>query len=125
MINAATRGTLNTKTPKGSMELFEEMAMNSYQWYNSRVKPNKTAHVYNIDMVTTLAVQVESLNKKITGLMVTKQMLNSHCDLCGGIHGSQECQAVKNMEVPSEHVDYMRNAPKPQNNPYSNTYNLG
>ena len=30
MIDAAVGGTLNAKTPEGSMELFKEMAMNSY-----------------------------------------------------------------------------------------------
>ena len=29
------------------------------------------------------------------------------------------------MGIPNEHVDYMGNAHRPQNNPYSNTYNLG
>ena len=63
---------MNAKTSKGSMEVFEEMAMNSYQWYSSRAKLGKTTHVYDVDTVTTLAVQVENLNKKIDGLMVTK-----------------------------------------------------
>ena len=27
----------------------------------------------------------------------------SHCDMCGGSYGSQECQALKNIEMPSYH----------------------
>ena len=73
MIDTTTGGTLNANMPEGSMELFEEMAMNNYQWYNSKAKPSKTMHAYDVDTVTTLAVQVENLNKKIDGLMVTKQ----------------------------------------------------
>ena len=72
MIDAVVGGTLNAKMLVGSMGLFKEMAMNSYQWYSSKVKPNKTAYVYDVDTVTALAVQVENLNKKIDGLMVTK-----------------------------------------------------
>ena len=37
-----------------------------------------------------------------------------HCDLCGGVHGNQGCQEIKNHLMPSEHVDYMGNAPQPQ-----------
>ena len=81
MIDTVVGGILNAKMFEGSMELFEKMAMNSYQWYSSR-----------IDTVTALAMQIENLNKRIDGLMVTKQqMLISHCDLYGGNHRSQEC----------------------------------
>ena len=72
MIDAAAGGTLNAKTPEGSMELFEEMTMNSYQWYSFRVKPGKIAHAYDVDTIIALAVQVENLNKKINELMVMK-----------------------------------------------------
>ena len=45
MIGAIVGGTLNTKMPKATIELFKEMVMNSYQWHNSRVKPNKPTHM--------------------------------------------------------------------------------
>ena len=45
------------------------------------------------------------------------------CDLCGGGHGNQECQAIKSLAMPTEHVDYIGNTSRPQNNPYYNTYN--
>ena len=32
------------------------------------------------------------------------------CDLCEGGHQSQECQAIKAMAKPIEHVDYLGNA---------------
>ena len=35
------------------------------------------------------------------------------CDLCGGVHGTKKCQAIKSLVIPSEHVDYMGNAPWP------------
>ena len=46
-------------------------------------------------------------------------------DLCEGIHGNQGCQEIKNLAMPSEHVDYIGNATQPQNNAYNNKYNLG
>ena len=72
MIDAAVRGTLNTKMPEVAMELFKEKAMNSYQWHNSRAKSSKLTRVYDIDAITALAVQVEILSKKIDGLAVTE-----------------------------------------------------
>ena len=72
MISMAIKGTLNTKTPEAAMELFEEIAMNSYQWHNFRAKSSKLAHVYDIDVVTAMAVQLETLSKKINGLAIAK-----------------------------------------------------
>ena len=71
MTDIVTGGTLNTKMPKATMELFEEMTINRYYWHNSRAKSNKLAHVYDIDVVTTLVVQVKTLTKKIDGLAGT------------------------------------------------------
>ena len=65
MIDTTTEGTLNNKTLEVIQELFKEMAMNSYQWINSWPKPSKLAHVYDVDVVTALAMQVEALSKKI------------------------------------------------------------
>ena len=57
---------------------------------NYKAKLGKITHIYDVDIVTTLAMQVENLNKKIDGLMVMKQQAPiSHCDLYGGSHGSQ------------------------------------
>ena len=87
--------------------------MNSYQWHSSIAKPSKPTHVSNVDVLTALVVQVETLSKKIDELLVTKQQaLIMQRDLCGG-HGNQECQALKSLIMPSKHVDYIRNAPRP------------
>ena len=56
MIDVATGGTLNAKTLNGFMELFEEMAMNNYQWYRSTAKLGKIAHVYDVNTITGLVV---------------------------------------------------------------------
>ena len=39
MIDIVIRGTLNIETPEATMELFEEIAMNNYQWHSSGAKP--------------------------------------------------------------------------------------
>ena len=70
MFNVAIRGTLNNKMPEVAQELFEEMAMHNYQWCTSRAKPSKLAYVYDVDVVTTLEVQVEALSRKIYKLPI-------------------------------------------------------
>ena len=85
MINAVTGGTLNTKTVIAAQEYFKKMVMNS-----SRIKPSKLAHVYNVDVVTALIVQVETLSKKIDRLSVIKQPAPMmHYDLCREGYKSQ------------------------------------
>ena len=70
--------------------------------------------MYDVDAVIALAMQVEALNKKIDGLSVLNQPTSMmQCDLCGGIHGNQGWKEMKNLTMPSEHVDYIVNAPQP------------
>ena len=123
-IDAAAGGTLNSKTPEGAQALIEEMAMNNYQWHSSRNRPVKQAGVHQIDAMTSLAAQVEALSRKIDRMQMPVHAAQVSCELCGGAHLSHDCQ-VGNMFAPSEHVDYLGNQSKPQNNPYSNTYNPG
>lgn len=72
-----------------------------------------------MDASMALAVQLEALSMKVEGIFVAQQKTQvMQCDMCEGRHGTYECQ-VKTQAA------YMRNAPHPQTNPYSNTYNLG
>ncbi|KAG8485827.1 hypothetical protein CXB51_019172 [Gossypium anomalum] len=123
--DAATGGTINNKTPKEAYEFIEEMSLNNYQWQVMRTKPTKTAGVYNVDSVNMLTNQVELLNKNIDGLLGSAQLHPvMRCDSSGGgIH--TEYQSF-NPTTEEEQVHYMgNNNSRPQNNPYSNTYNTG
>ncbi|XP_027347997.1 uncharacterized protein LOC113859415 [Abrus precatorius] len=111
MIDAAAGGTLNSKTPRAAQELFEEMAMNSYQWSSTRSKPAKSAGIYRLDAVTSLAMQVEALGKKIDGLSVNHQVAPvMRCDICGGGHPNHECRATQ-----EEYANVIGNIPPYQN----------
>ncbi|KAK8935660.1 hypothetical protein KSP39_PZI013348 [Platanthera zijinensis] len=123
MIDAASGGTLNNKTPEAAQQLIEEMAMNSYQWTTVRPKPTKPAGMYEVDAVTALAIQVEKLHQKMDNLsLATPPMVPQQWDpsLVGIPSGEPQVQ---------EHVDYMGNNPRPPfnpaNNPYSFTCNQG
>ncbi|XP_027351121.1 uncharacterized protein LOC113862214 [Abrus precatorius] len=111
MIDAAAGGTLNSKTPRAAQELFEEMAMNNYQWSSTRSKPAKSDGIYNLDAVTSLAMQVEALGKKIDGLSVNYPVaLVMRCYICGG-HPNHECRATQE----EQHANIIGNIPPYQN----------
>ena len=65
MTNVTAKGTLKAKTLGGSMKLFKEMAINSYQWYSFNTKPSRPAQVYDMDAIVVSKIQVEALNIKI------------------------------------------------------------
>ncbi|KAG8489221.1 hypothetical protein CXB51_017300 [Gossypium anomalum] len=96
MIDATTGGTINNRTPEVAYEFIEEMSLNNYQWQVMRTKPTKTTGVYNVDAVHPVM----------------------RCDSSGG--------GVFNPTTKEEQVHYMgNNNSRSQNNPYSNTYNVG
>ncbi|KAA3483462.1 Transposon Ty3-I Gag-Pol polyprotein [Gossypium australe] len=123
LIDAATGGILNNKTPEAAYEFIEEMSLNNYQWQVMRMKPTKAAGVFNLDAVTMLSNQVELLNKNMDGLCGSSQVHPvMQCDTNGRGMGNTEYPSY-NPGIESEQMNYMGNNSKLQNNPYSNTYN--
>ena len=116
------------KNIKNAYELLEEMMANAYQWPSIRNAPKKTLGVHELDVLTTLSSQVASLSKQVSSFTAQANVIRTPteaCDLCGGPHTSTQCQEG-NPFMPSqlEEANYMGN-PSHQNNPFSNTYNLG
>ncbi|KAK8926051.1 hypothetical protein KSP39_PZI018317 [Platanthera zijinensis] len=113
MIDAAAGGTLNNKTPEAAQALFEEMAVNAYQWNVPRARP-KQAGIFEVDATAQLALQVERLTKQVAEMSVSSS--TPPCFL-----------PPSNVCVVDEFVDYMENPVRPsfQNNPYSSHYNPG
>ncbi|KAG8474500.1 hypothetical protein CXB51_031170 [Gossypium anomalum] len=124
MIDAATGGTINNKTPEEAYEFIEEMSLNNYEWQVMRTKPTKIARVYNVDSITILSNQVELLNKKINGLIGSTHHPVMQCEASGGGSSNPEYQPY-GYNMANEQLNYMGNNPRSQNNPYSNTYNAG
>ena len=125
MVNATTSGTINNKAPKDAYEFIEEMSLNNYQLQVMRTKPMKAAGVFNLDVVTMISNQVELLNKKIDGLYGSTQV---HLVIRYYSNGGGACKEYQpfNPCIKEEQVQYMgNNKSRPQNNPYSNTYNAG
>ncbi|KAA3465597.1 integrase [Gossypium australe] len=95
------------------------MSLKNYQWQVTRTKPTKAAIIFNLDAVTMLSNQVELLSKKIDGLCGSSQ-----CDTNRGGMNNTEYPPY-NPSTENEQVQYMGKNFRPQNNPYSNTYNPG
>lgn len=126
MIDAAAGGTVMRKTPEEAYELFEEMASNSCQWATDRSVMRRLAGVHNVDAITSLAVQIEALSKKIDNMQVSAlKIQTSVCDFCGGGHPNHECQVSNSFASSFEQANFVSNFHRQQNNPYSNTYNPG
>ncbi|KAG9453395.1 hypothetical protein H6P81_006299 [Aristolochia fimbriata] len=117
LIDAATGGTMNKKTPN-------EMSSNMYQYPVERSARGRVADIQNVDPIVTLQAQVESLTNQL--LKLQKPFLVAQiCDMCGGGHPSQECQAGNVQAVNFfDHANYVSNFRR-SNDPYSNTYNPG
>ncbi|KAG9458452.1 hypothetical protein H6P81_002960 [Aristolochia fimbriata] len=95
LIDVATGGTMNKKTPNEVYELIEEMASNMYQYPVERSARGRVSSIHNVDHVLALQAQVESLTKQLSKLH-TPSLVAQICDMCEGRHPNHECQAGKN-----------------------------
>ncbi|KAI3802286.1 hypothetical protein L1987_30416 [Smallanthus sonchifolius] len=120
LIDAYAGGDIGTKTPKEAYDLLEKVALKSNTQHTSRARTQRQG-VHQVDGITSLAAQVEALSTKIDQMHVHKA--RSLCEFCGGAHPTSSCQVGD--QGAHEQVDFMSNQNRPQNNPYSNTYNPG
>ncbi|KAG9450307.1 hypothetical protein H6P81_010272 [Aristolochia fimbriata] len=95
LIDAAAGGTMNKKTPNEVYELIEEMSSNMYQYPMERSARGRVAGIQNVDPIVALQAQVESLTNQLSKLH-KPSLVAQICDVCGGGHPSQECQAGRN-----------------------------
>ncbi|KAK5811269.1 hypothetical protein PVK06_026596 [Gossypium arboreum] len=111
MIDVATGGTINNKTPEEAYESIEEMSLNNYQWQVMRTKSIKAADIFNVYSVAMLSNQVELLNRKIDGLLgSTRVHPVMQCNASGGGTNNSEYPPYgPNME--NEQMNYMGNNP--------------
>ncbi|KAH7668837.1 S-adenosyl-L-methionine-dependent methyltransferase protein [Dioscorea alata] len=80
-----------------------------------------------VDAVTSLAVQVESLSRKLNALASPRVAAITTCNGCGGGHASSDCPTAIGGTSAVEQADFVGNAYRGQGkgNPYSGTYNPG
>ncbi|KAI4346011.1 hypothetical protein L6164_013094 [Bauhinia variegata] len=131
MVDTAASGALNFKTPEQAWDLLEMMANNDYQRQGERAVVKKG--IMEVDTLNALLAQnkimtqqLANLSKKVEGLNICAVSIPSiSCDFCGDKHSSGECPGNMFGESSQEQVNYLGNPPRPQNDPFSNTYNPG
>lgn len=126
MIDAAAGGTLMGETPEEAYELLDEMASNNYQWSLDRMAPKRATGVDKINVFSVLAAQVVNLSNQLGNMNVNViQSTNVICDFCAGNHASIDCQVRSPFAISTSKQTNFVSYFQRQNNPYSNTYNLG
>ncbi|PIN05661.1 DNA-directed DNA polymerase [Handroanthus impetiginosus] len=100
--------------------LLNNLVANHYEKKSERATPPKAAGVIEVDQVTALNAKIDFLMQSMKNFGVNQvQHTPVTCDECGESHPSDQCPHSV------ESIQFVSNARKPQNNPYSNTYNPG
>ena len=127
MVDVASGGALQNKTPEEAYELLEVLASNNYQRPNERATPRKSSGLHEVDAFTAISAQLTVLQKQLGTMHVNSiQAPQLTCEFCAGNHVSSECQVGNTFASSSsstEQVKYLAGNQRQPNNPYSNTYN--
>jgi len=95
MIDAATGGTLMSKTEEEAYNLIEEMAPNNHQWLNECGQPKRVGAKYDIDALTLLTAKMDAMTQKLDRLnanAVNSCASSPSCDRRGSLdHVIENC----------------------------------
>ncbi|PIN20438.1 DNA-directed DNA polymerase [Handroanthus impetiginosus] len=98
--------------------LLNNFVANHYEKKSERATPPKAAGVIEVDQVTALNAKIDFLMQSIKNFGINQvQHTPVTCKEYGERHLSDQCPHSV------ESIQFVSNARKPQNNPYSNTYN--
>ncbi|XP_061349526.1 uncharacterized protein LOC133294791, partial [Gastrolobium bilobum] len=136
LVNAASGGSLKTKTPEEALELLESLA--SQEDDNAPV-PQRRAGIMKLDGYDAILAQNEQIlqiNKKQQEQLdaLTKQFTSSQvssvnniqitCGICAGAHATEDCGAPETADVNG--IWHDKKAPyNPGRNQYGNNQNQG
>ncbi|XP_073139096.1 uncharacterized protein [Henckelia pumila] len=126
MLDAAAGGNLLRKSSEDGFELIEEMASSSYHPQSERGAARKSTGIHQIDAFTSVAAQLEVMNKRIEELSVGNSVMRVQevwCEKCGAEHFTKDCQTFSQPE--GVMASHMGNQNRPRNDPFSNSYNPG
>ncbi|KAL4379626.1 hypothetical protein GQ457_02G024700 [Hibiscus cannabinus] len=125
MLDASTNGTLLDKPPEEAFSILDRIATNDYQFPTSRLGSGRRTHGrLDLDANDSASAQLSSITNLLKNLQCPSEMnelkvASYSSPLCYGIYHVHEC--------PENHefANYMWNFDMGNNNPYSNTYDLG
>ncbi|XP_073153724.1 uncharacterized protein [Henckelia pumila] len=129
ILDAAAAGNLLTKSPEEGFELIEEMASSSYHPQSKRNILRKSAGMHQVDVFTSVAAQLEVMNKKIDELSFGNSAIRIKevwCGKCGAEHFTKDYQTGNpHYQLEGVMANHVGNQNRPRNDPFLNTYNPG
>ncbi|XP_073153976.1 uncharacterized protein [Henckelia pumila] len=126
MLDAAAGGNLLRKSSEDGYELIEEIATSSYHPQSERSGARKSTGIHQVEAFTSVAAQLEVMNKRIEELSVGHSAMRVQevwCEKCGAEHFTKDCQTFSQPE--GVMASHMGNQNRPRNDPFLNSYNTG
>ncbi|XP_073137953.1 uncharacterized protein [Henckelia pumila] len=102
------------------------MASSSYHPLSERSAARKSNGIHQVDAFTSVAAQLEVMNKRIEELSIGNSVMRVQevwCEKCGAEHFTKDCQTFSQPE--GVMASHMGNQNRPRNDPFSNSYNPG
>jgi len=125
IVDASVNGALLSKFYNETYEILEMIANKNHQWLSTKQATTRvTSGVHNVGALIALSAQETSLINMVKAMTNTQETLNQitkvSCVYCGERYLFDNCPRNPTL------VNYVGNCNRQnQNNPYSNTYNLG
>ncbi|XP_073120693.1 uncharacterized protein [Henckelia pumila] len=121
MIDAAAGGNLLRKSSVDGYELIEEMACSSYHPLSERSVARKSNGIHQVDAFTSVAAQLEVMNKRIEELSIGNSVMRVQEVWYRTFHERLSNIFSTRGSYGKSHGDQNR----PSNDPFSNSYNPG
>ncbi|XP_073153477.1 uncharacterized protein [Henckelia pumila] len=130
MLDAAAGGNLLRKSLEDGYELIEDMTSSSYHPQSERsAASRRPAGMHQVDAFTSVATQLEVMNKRIEDLTLGKSAMciqEVWCEKYGVEHFTKDYQTGNpSYQQEGGMVNHVGNQNGPRNDPFSNTYNPG
>ncbi|XP_052197378.1 uncharacterized protein LOC127804544 [Diospyros lotus] len=134
-VDSTAGGSIRNKSAGELHDLFETMSEQFVMWPD-RSSNRRAVGVHEVDMNTLMLAKIDALSKQMENLKYSPSvnMVQGSlpvCVTCGANHLSSECPLTVRDHSLTEQAAYAQNFPRqqnfqrPQNNPYSPTYNPG
>ncbi|XP_042425743.1 uncharacterized protein LOC122013544 [Zingiber officinale] len=134
-LDSATEGALMNKSLDEAEKIIENVALNHHQWVSERSSGAfsgnqiKASGKFEVDAFTLMSAKLDALTKRFEamGSNIANAIVCA-CDICGSADHAQDTCPLGPMQAQInqlEQCDAITGYNQRQNNPYSNTYNLG
>ena len=118
MIDTSAGGIFLKRTTQQAFDLFDGIAMNSYQWSQERMVKGNGNNGVSTDVFSNLAAQVSLLTKQLQNQQASAHAIQTSsvlCEICSGSHQTMECQSG---QMTLEQAQYIARYNQQQQNPY-------